>query len=204
MNNLLNIHTWPWYKKFDVALLRKINVDWSNDFFDRVIPWLREANVWIPFYLFLIVFAIINLGRSALYWILGLAMTVTLSDQLSSNLVKKLVGRIRPCRDPEVLPLIHLRLDNCSGAFSFTSSHAANHSGVATFIIVTLYPLVGKWIFAILLWAAAISYAQMYVGVHYPLDIMGGTSIGVFAGIVCGKLFHKLVGLPPEEQAKLA
>ncbi len=179
-------------------------MDWSNSFLDAVIPWLRESLIWIPLYLFVVVFAIANLGKSAVYWIMGLAMTVALSDQISSSLIKKLVARVRPCRDPEVLPLINLRLDNCSGAFSFTSSHAANHFAVATFIMVTLYPLVGKKLYWIFLWAGLISYAQMYVGVHYPLDVAGGAAIGLICGGLCAYLFNKMVGLPAQPESTIS
>ncbi len=200
---LLNINSWPWYKKLDVALLRKINVSWSNPLFDTVLPWMRESMFWLPFYLFLLVFAVMNLGKQSWYWIMGLILTVTVADQTSSNFVKKTVARVRPCRDPDVLPLINLRLDNCSGAYSFTSSHATNHFAVSLFIIITLYPLVGKKIYWLLLWAAVVSYAQMYVGVHYPMDILGGMLLGITIGSASGKLFNRMVGTTSQPLTKV-
>lgn len=200
---LLNINSWPWYKKLDVALLRKINVSWSNPLFDTVLPWMRESVFWLPFYLFLLVFAVMNLGKKSWYWIMGLILTVTVADQTSSNFIKKTVARVRPCRDPDVLPLINLRLDNCSGAYSFTSSHATNHFAVSLFIIITLYPLVGKKLYWLLLWAAVVSYAQMYVGVHYPIDILGGMVLGVTIGFASGKLFNHMVGTTAQPLTKV-
>lgn len=200
---LLNINSWPWYKKLDVALLRKINVSWSNPLFDTVLPWMRESMFWLPFYLFLLVFAVMNLGKKSWYWIMGLILTVTVADQTSSNFIKKTVARVRPCRDPDVLPLINLRLDNCSGAYSFTSSHATNHFAVSLFIIITLYPLVGKKLYWLLLWAAVVSYAQMYVGVHYPIDILGGMVLGVTIGFASGKLFNHMVGTTAQPLTKV-
>jgi undecaprenyl-diphosphatase len=83
-----------------------------------------------------------------------------------------------------------LLLDHCSGGFSFTSSHAANHFGLAMFVVMTLAPLLKNYRFIFLIWAALISYAQVYVGVHYPADIFMGAFIGILVGWLNGKLFQ--------------
>jgi undecaprenyl-diphosphatase len=87
-----------------------------------------------------------------------------------------------------------LLLDYCSGGFSFTSSHAANHFGIAVFLVVTLQPLLKNYRYLFLIWAAIIAYAQVYVGVHFPLDIFVGAIIGIIVGYFNGKLFHKWQG----------
>jgi undecaprenyl-diphosphatase len=86
---------------------------------------------------------------------------------------------------------VRLLLDHCSGGFSFTSSHAANHFGLAMFIFMTIQPLFKKYTWLFFIWAAVIAYAQVYVGVHYPLDIFVGALIGLFIGWFIGSVFNK-------------
>jgi undecaprenyl-diphosphatase len=88
-----------------------------------------------------------------------------------------------------------LLLDHCSGGFSFTSSHAANHFGLAMFIVMTLQPLLKNYRYLFLIWAAIISYAQVYVGVHFPLDVFAGAIIGIAVGYLNSKLYIKIAGL---------
>lgn len=172
-------------QQFDVQAMLLFNRKWENGFFDALMPWLRESVVWAPLYLYMVVWGLMNLGRKGVWWVAWAILTIALSDQVSSGIIKNTVARIRPCRDPEVLPLITLRLQNCSGAFSFTSSHAANHFALAMYVFTSLAPVIGtrvtRWLFV---WAGLICYAQVYVGVHYPLDILGGTIVG----LLCGKL----------------
>jgi membrane-associated phospholipid phosphatase len=176
--------------QYDVKAMVLINRKMANPFFDWILPWLRESTFWVPLYIFLIAWGIMNLGRKALWWVLSAFLTIGLSDQVSSGFIKNTVARVRPCRDPEVLPQILLRLEHCSGAFSFTSSHAANHFALAMFIYASLVNTVPSritgWLF---LWAAAIGYAQVYVGVHYPLDVLGGTLVGLVCGWLTSKLY---------------
>lgn len=182
-------------KHIDIAWLHTINRKWSNEYFDAIIPWLRYQQVWYPFYVFLIAFALYNFGKKGAWWIASFLLTIGLTDSVSSRLVKNSFQRLRPCNDPDVFPLLQLRVPHCSGGYSFTSSHAANHFGMAMFIFMTLSPVVGKkakWIF---LWPAMVSYAQVYVGVHYPFDIIGGAILGLLLGWMTGKYFNSKMPL---------
>jgi undecaprenyl-diphosphatase len=176
----------------DLWLLLLINQSGGNTLFDVVMPVLRLSLVWVPFYLYLFSWGIMNLGAKGKWWVIGATMTVALSDRISSGFFKPIFARLRPCNDPDVMDQIILRLPRCSEAFSFTSSHAANHFALAMFIYLTLAPLCGKkmvrWMFA---WAAAICYAQMYVGVHYPIDIFGGMAVGLFSGWLVAKVYGR-------------
>ena len=167
-----------------------INRKLSHPLLDQILPWLRESILWMPLYLFLISWGLLNLGKKGVWWVAWAILTIGISDQVSSGLIKNSVARVRPCRDPDVIPYITLRLENCSGAFSFTSSHAANHFALAMFIFVSLSHAFGsrftRWFFV---WAAAISYAQVYVGVHYPFDVLGGMMVGSLCGWLTGKLY---------------
>jgi undecaprenyl-diphosphatase len=182
-------------KHIDIAVLHTINQQWSNSYFDAIIPWLRYKQVWYPLYVFLIVLVLINFGKKGMWWIAYYILTIGIADTVSSRLIKNTVQRLRPCNDPDVMPIIQLRVPQCSGGYSFTSSHAANHFAMAMFIYIILSPIVGKktsWIF---LWPALVSYAQVYVGVHYPFDVLCGSIIGLLIGWMTGKYFNSKMPL---------
>jgi undecaprenyl-diphosphatase len=84
-----------------------------------------------------------------------------------------------------------LLLEYCSGSGSFTSSHAANHFGLAMFMFLSLKKWLGWPRYLFFIWAFLVSYAQMYVGVHYPTDILGGAIIGLIIGGISGNYFNK-------------
>ncbi len=178
----------------DHALFSNINGKWTNPFFDGLMPWLRHSNNWIPLYVVLLSFLIYKWGKNSWKWLVLVGVNVTLTDQISSHLFKPFFHRLRPCADPELMQQTRLLLDHCSGGFSFTSSHAANHFGIAVFLVVTLQPLLKNYRYLFLIWAAIIAYAQVYVGVHFPLDIFVGAIIGIIVGYFNGKLFHKWQG----------
>lgn len=189
MNDLL-----PQLIAKDHALFSNINGKWTNPFFDGLMPWLRHSNNWIPLYVVLLSFLIYKWGKNSWKWLVLVGVNVTLTDQISSHLFKPFFHRLRPCADPELMQQTRLLLDHCSGGFSFTSSHAANHFGIAVFLVVTLQPLLKNYRYLFLIWAAIIAYAQVYVGVHFPLDIFVGAIIGIIVGYFNGKLFHKWQG----------
>jgi undecaprenyl-diphosphatase len=178
----------------DHALFSNINGKWTNPFFDSLMPWVRHSNNWIPLYVVLLSFLIYKWGKNSWKWLVLVGVNVTLTDQISSHLFKPYFHRLRPCADPELMQQARLLLDHCSGGFSFTSSHAANHFGIAVFLVVTLQPLLKNYRYLFLIWAAIIAYAQVYVGVHFPLDIFVGAIIGIIVGYFNGKLFHKWQG----------
>jgi undecaprenyl-diphosphatase len=173
-------------QSFDQSLFVYINQVATHPLTDTLMPFFRESTLWIPFYLFLIVFVFVNFGKKGWVWLLFAFITVLLTDQLSSSIIKNWVQRPRPCADPLFSDQVRMLLDHCSGGYSFTSSHATNHFGVATFLFVTLGRFFGIWKYLIFIWAALICYAQVYVGVHYPLDVIIGALLGFTIGhFVC-------------------
>ena len=115
--------------------------------------------------------------------ILYLILTVFITDQLSSSIIKPFFERLRPCKDLVMIEHVRL-LIKCGSGYSFTSSHAMNHFGVAFFLGIILWRL-SRWVLpAAFLWAAIVSYAQVYVGVHYPFDVIGGGLIGLIIGSI--------------------
>lgn len=181
----------------DHQLFFKINNDWTNAFLNDVFPWWRDASTWIPLYFFLVLLVFLNFGWKAWPWLVSLILTVSVSDQLSSHLLKNWVGRIRPCRDPSLSGNVHLLINRCPSSGSFPSSHATNHFALAFFLYLTLHKYIGKWAYLFFFWAASISYGQVYVGVHFPLDIVVGALLGSFLGYGFGTIFNRRIGLPP-------
>lgn len=139
---------------------------------------IRNKYIWIPLYLaiFAYVFAAYDL-RKASYYILFIVTAVSLTDVVSSRIVKNSVKRLRPCQEQSVQYTIQPRV-YCSRSYSFTSSHATNHFGIA--MIMTLLFGRRRWVtYVFFTWAGLISLAQVYVGVHYPLDILAGACLGI-------------------------
>lgn len=190
---------WAWLNYADTWLLLKINMVWTNSLLDNIFPWWREAGTWIPLYLFLLVFGLLNFKQKLLPWLLGAAITITISDQVSSKLIKNWVARPRPCQEGYLAGHIRLLLDSCGSGFSFTSSHATNHFALAFFFFLTMKPFFRKGSYLFFVWAATIAYGQVYVGVHYPLDVICGSLIGAGIGWITGKIFNRRLGLLNEE-----
>jgi membrane-associated phospholipid phosphatase len=187
---------WAWLKYFDQSLFIKINSSWTNNFLDNVYPWWREANAWIPLYLFLFLFGVMNFGWRIWSWIVFFILTVILTDQISSTFFKDWIHRPRPCNDPAFMYQVRLLLTRCPTSGSFTSSHATNHFGAAYYVFFTMRPYFKKWGYLLFFWAGTISYGQVYVGVHYPLDIIGGAILGSCIGMMTAYIYKKRVGLP--------
>lgn len=181
-------------KDIDQALFYQINGVWHHPILDAVLPWTRHSNNWIPLYIGLLGWLIYQVGWKTLKWLLFALINVGLTDQISSSVFKPFFHRLRPCNDPALFGKTRLLLEQCAGGFSFTSSHAANHFGIAMFIFMTWGGTQKKYTRFFFVWAGVIAFAQIYVGVHYPLDIVGGTIIGLISGSTMAKAYLKWAG----------
>lgn len=188
---------WQTLNRWDQWLFLKINAQWTNNFLDNVFPWYRDSNTWIPLYVFLFLIAVMNFGWRIWHWVLFFILTITLTDQISSTFIKNWINRTRPCHDTALTDHLRLLLNYCPGNGSFTSSHATNHFGMACFIFFTMRAYFKKWNYLFFVWAATISYGQVYVGIHYPGDILGGAILGSLIGMFTAYIYNKYVGLPP-------
>lgn len=185
---------WDQLLDWDRHLLTLINNNGSSAFLDIVLPFLRESQFWVPFYLFMILFMIMNFGVKGWWWVLGFVLTAALADIISSQIIKETIMRMRPCRDPELMSEIIFRVNYCPKSSSFTSSHATSHFALSMFIWQTL-KRVSKWWGMIFLWAFAICYTQVYVGVHYPGDVICGGLLGCGIGALMAYMYVRQIGL---------
>jgi membrane-associated phospholipid phosphatase len=164
-------------------------------FLEVILTYWRNSFIWGPLYIFIIAFVFFNFRQKAYWFLLFSMITVGSTDMVSSKLIKQSVERLRPC-NTEYLEVIS-RV-NCGRGYSFTSSHATNHFGLATFWIITLGFIKRKYKILLVIWAGLIGFCQVYVGVHFPLDILFGSFVGTAIGYGFARLFEKYYGLVDE------
>jgi membrane-associated phospholipid phosphatase len=177
----------------DYGLFTHINQDWTSPFLDTVFLFMREAEVWIPFYLFLLVFGTLNFRKKGWIWSLYLGMIVIVSDVISGRLINDHIFRLRPCANPLIADSIRFIANYCPSDSGFISSLACGHFAMAFFIFRTMRHTSGWW-WLVFPWAFFISYAQVYVGVHFPLDVFSGGVLGSLIGWQTSRLFRRHAG----------
>lgn len=187
------LHDWLIY--WDFTAWYYINTQWVNGFFDWLMPFLRNQWTWAPLYLFLLIFMPLNYGRKGWMWCVFFLLTFAIGDYISASVIKPYYLRLRPCNNPYIQDVVHL-LVPCGSGLSFPSSHATNHFGMGIFALVTMGRHY-RWVWpAALLWACSISYAQVYVGVHFPGDVLAGAVLGVVAGLLTGYAYNRIYQRP--------
>ena len=168
----------------DIDKQMMLTLNGSNSLYmDGVMKIYTSTVVWIPVAL-LLLFVVMknNSPRGTILSVLAVALTIVATDQVSSHLIKPLVARLRPCNDPTIMHLIDTFNNYRSGGYSFTSSHACNSFGI--FAIVSLIVRNRTLSLSLLLWACINSYSRIYLGVHFPGDILCGAIIGSVIGVV--------------------
>ncbi len=173
----------------DQYLFSLINGEWTNGFMDYILPIWRDKYFWIPVYFFIVFYMIFNYGKKGYWFVLFLLLTVASTDMASSQLIKKSVQRLRPCRAPEISG--ERVLVTCGHGYSFTSSHAANHFAISMFLIFTLAGRYKKVLPLCLFWAISVAYGQVYVGVHFPLDVLCGALLGGLIAYLGSQLYQR-------------
>ena len=166
---------------WDEALLLAINAAHSP-FWDQAMLNFSGNLIWLPIYIALLVIVFRKFGwKVALIVILCVIVVITLCDQISVNAFKERFERLRPCHTEWLKEQLHMvEGKGCGGTYGFVSSHASNTFGVAIFLAAILR---NWWISVpLVLWAAVVSYSRIYLGVHYPLDVLGGACLGSSLG----------------------
>lgn len=164
-----------------------------NGFFDFVMYWLSNKFIWIPLYLYLLYLLYKYYKDSFLYILPAIILLVVASDQISVQLFKNVFMRLRPCHNPELVGLVHLVKGDCGGQYGFISSHATNHFAIATFLSLLLGRRIKYFTPFIFLWAALIAYSRIYLGVHYPGDVIAGAIVGILIGLIIWILYKAVL-----------
>lgn len=174
--------------QWDTALFHWINSGWSNPVFDLLFTAVRIKYLWIPLYVLCLSWIVFNSTVRQSAWIIFfVTASIFASDTISSKLIKYQVQRPRPCQEKQMEPPVIQRV-SCGSGYSFTSSHATNHFCLAAFLVTVFGGYMKRWKYWWWVWAAMISIAQVYVGLHYPLDVIGGGLLGSIIGMSMGTL----------------
>ena len=176
--------------EYDKELLRFLN-SFHTATLDTVMMTLTETTSWLPLYIFMAYIVIKDFKHDSWFVLVGLVLTIVLADQITSSLMKPYFARFRPSHEPTLEGLIHIVDGYRGGRFGFASSHAANTFGVASFYVL-LFRNVRKWIGLLFIWATLVSYTRIYLGVHYPGDILVGAIVGAGCGYA-GFWFMQLI-----------
>jgi undecaprenyl-diphosphatase len=165
-------------KQIDQSLLLYLN-SFHNDFWDKAVTIFTSIEIWVPFYLLIIYYIIKIYKKNSVYILILIGLSIAVSDQFS-GLIKNSVERLRPTHDPAIGNLIH-NVYSRGGTFGFFSAHAAN---TFTLAIISARLFKNKmYTILIFIWAILVSYTRIYIGLHYPGDILTGWIWGFLAGL---------------------
>ncbi len=163
--------------------LNGLHADWL----DPIMLQITGRNIWFPLYGVIIFIIVKQLKWRSAYLLLGFALLITLADQSASGFFKPFFERLRPCNEPALDGLIHM-VKGCGGKYGFASSHASNTFALAIFLWLIYRNMYAK---ILIVWAFVVSYSRIYVGVHYPGDIIMGAILGWISALIVYYLYKR-------------
>ncbi len=184
--------------KIDRAIFLALNgkhIEWL----DTAMWYVSRIEFWIPVYVALLYFLYKKFpGKAYLFVIGAVALTMFFTDFVAANMVKETVQRLRPSHNKELQGLVHHVIGNNGelykgGKFGFFSNHASNYFGIVTLFIFLMKPLRRWVVLALITWASLIAYSRIYLGVHYPGDIIVGIIYGITTAWFVSRLFFYLL-----------
>lgn len=163
-----------------------------NPFWDAVMIFVSNKYVWIPFYLGLIIYIIWRYRRQSIAMLLLAVAAVGAADYIASGIFKPYFARLRPCHDADLAQVVNI-VEGCGGKFGFLSSHASTGFALAIFFCLILSGKYKYFKAVLILWAFVVSYSRIYLGVHYPGDLLGGALVGALCAYLCSLLYFYVV-----------
>ncbi|WP_242928107.1 phosphatase PAP2 family protein [Pontibacter vulgaris] len=169
-------------EKLDKELFLFLNEQHST-FWDDIMIYTSNKYVWIPFYVLLVAYIIFRYRRQSIPMLLMAVVAIGLADFVASGIFKPAFERLRPCHDPELSAMVNI-VKGCGGKFGFLSSHASTSFALAVFFNLILSDRYFIFKIVLIAWAVVVSYSRIYLGVHFPGDIIGGALVGAFTAYV--------------------
>ncbi len=164
----------------------------QDSWINYIFIFSRDKMAWVPLYIFIFFWILLQFRSKTWLIVFSVLLMITISDQFNSSILKKNFKRERPCRElyfkDHFEPLIH-----CSGGYSFPSSHAANHAAMGIFFFLLFADSLKRVKYIFLMWPVLVGFSQVYVGVHFPVDILVGWLVGLIIGTAIYFLYQKVM-----------
>ena len=159
---------------------------------DVFMGFLSDKLAWIPFYILILLFLVRHYQAKVLFVLIAIALTIVASDQFASSFCKPFFERLRPSHAEDLKGMVHTIYGYYGGKYGFISSHAANMFGLATILWLLLRKSF-SYTWLIFIWAAFVSYSRIYLGVHYPADILVGALTGILFASIIYRIYKKVI-----------